>query len=278
VAVLFGDFLLKGNSMSADARDQFDRTAASYSVSRAHSASESLRLLKEFAGDRRYGIALDIATGPGFTAFAVADQCDYVIASDISGGMLGQVERLAGERGLQNVGRAFIDAHALPFGDTSLDLVMCRTAPHHFSSIPSFLAESRRVLRASGVLLLVDTTTSENEAARVWHQEMELRRDRSHVAAPTPSGWRSALEDAGFVVTGEASTTVDMAFNDWVLRSRTPEREVESMRADWSEIDEGVARAYGIRELAGGDFSFSWPVIVLRASPGEGPSGGDGAG
>jgi ubiquinone/menaquinone biosynthesis C-methylase UbiE len=44
-----------------------------------------------------------------------------------------------------------------------------RTAPHHFASIPAFLAESRRVLRASGVLLLVDTTTSENEVARVWH-------------------------------------------------------------------------------------------------------------
>ena len=155
--------------MTTDARDQFDRTAAGYSVSRAHSASESLRLFKEFAGDRRYGVALDIATGPGFTAFAVADQCDYVNASDISGGMLGQVEKLAGERGLENVGRAFIDAHALPFGEGWVDLVMCRTAPHHFASIPAFLAESRRVLRASGVLLLVDTTTSENEVARVWH-------------------------------------------------------------------------------------------------------------
>ncbi len=52
--------------MTTDARDQFDRTAAGYSVSRAHSASESLRLFKEFAGDRRYGVALDIATGSGF--------------------------------------------------------------------------------------------------------------------------------------------------------------------------------------------------------------------
>ena len=82
--------------MTTDARDQFHRTAVGYSVSRAHSVSESLRLFKEFAGDRRYGVALDIATGPGFTAFAVSDQCDYLSASDISGGMLGQVEKLAG--------------------------------------------------------------------------------------------------------------------------------------------------------------------------------------
>ena len=251
--------------MSTDARDQFDRTAASYAVSPAHSTSESLRLLKEFAGDRRYGVALDIATGPGFTAFAVADQCDHVIASDISGGMLEQVAVLAGERGHKNVGRAFADAHSLPFKDASFDLVTCRTAPHHFASIPTFLSESRRVLGDAGVLLLADTTTSEDETARAWHQEMEARRDPSHVAAPTPPGWRDALEDAGFTITGQASTTVDMTFNDWVLRSKTPAGEVEAIRAAWAEIDEEVAREYLVRDLDDGDFSFSWPVIVLRA-------------
>ena len=69
--------------MDTDARKQFDRTAASYAVSRAHSNSRSLALLKEFAGDRRYRIAIDIATGPGFAAFALADQSDEKIATDI---------------------------------------------------------------------------------------------------------------------------------------------------------------------------------------------------
>ena len=251
--------------MSYNPRDQFDRTAASYAVSRAHSSSESFRLLKAFAGDRRYGKAIDIATGPGFTAFAVADQCDDVIATDVSGGMLEQVEKLANERGLMNVGRSFADAQALPFMDASLDLVMCRTAPHHFPSIPAFLSEARRVLNDSGTLLLVDTTTSEDRTAREWHQEMEWRRDRSHIAAPTPSGWRSALQEAGFEVTGEASTTVDMTYNDWVARSKTPAEEVEAMRAEWADIDADIAREYSVQSLDDGEYSFSWPVIVLRA-------------
>ena len=37
------------------------------------------------------------------------------------------------------------------------------------------------------------------------------------------------------------------------------------MRAAWAEIDEEVARDYLVRGLGDGDFSFSWPVIVLRA-------------
>ena len=182
-------------------------------------------------------------------------------------------------RGLVQAASDGLEATALvPAFDPDLVILDMRTAPHHFASIPAFLAESRRVLRASGVLLLVDTTTSENEVARVWHQDMEWRRDRSHVAAPTPSGWRSALEDAGFIVTGEASTTVDMAFNDWVARSKTPERDVKAMRTEWSEIDVGVAREHDIRELGGGDFSFSSPVIVLSGSPVAGFPDGDGVG
>ena len=115
-----------------------------------------------------------------------------------------------------------------------------------------------------GVLLLVDTTTSEDEAARVWHQEMELRRDRSHVAAPTPSGWRSALGEAGFEVVGEDSTTVDMTFNDWVERSKTPVGEVAALRAEWAGVDAGIAGEYSVVALGDGDYSFSWPVIVLK--------------
>ena len=99
--------------MDTDARKQFDRTAASYAVSRAHSNSRSLALLKEFAGDRRYRIAIDIATGPGFAAFALADQCDEMIATDISKGMLQQVQKLAFERRIRQVERSFADALSL---------------------------------------------------------------------------------------------------------------------------------------------------------------------
>ena len=38
------------------------------------------------------------------------------------------------------------------------------------------------------------------------------------------------------------------------------------MRAAWTEIDGGVAREHLVLDLGDGDFSFSWPVIVLRAT------------
>ena len=61
-------------------------------------------------------------------------------------------------RGLVQAASDGLEATALvPAFDPDLVILDMRTAPHHFASIPAFLAESRRVLRASGVLLLVDT-------------------------------------------------------------------------------------------------------------------------
>lgn len=88
---------------SSDAQEQFNRQAASYAVSVPHSRGDSLRILTEWASLGRYELGLDIATGPGFTAFAVAEFCDTVIASDIADGMLDQARSIAAERGLLNV-------------------------------------------------------------------------------------------------------------------------------------------------------------------------------
>ena len=78
----------------SEAGNQFHRQAAKYAVSEAHSSGESLRIiLTAWASLDRYTLGLDIATGPGFTAFAVAEFCDTVVASDIAQGMLDQAAK-----------------------------------------------------------------------------------------------------------------------------------------------------------------------------------------
>ena len=167
-------------------------------------------------------MGLDIATGPGFTAFAIARFCDVVIASDIADGMLEQARGIATARGLSNVRFEAIGAHDIPYPDASLDLVTCRTAPHHFRDIGKFLSEVYRVLNRTGVFLLCDTTTSEDAQLAEWHQRVEALRDPSHVAAPSPSEWRTLIADAGFEITHSTPTQVDMTFWDWVKRSGSP--------------------------------------------------------
>ena len=249
----------------SDAQEQFNRQAANYAVSVPHSRGDSLRILTEWASLGRYELGLDIATGPGFTAFAIAEFCDVVIASDIADGMLEQARGIATARGLSNVRFEAIDAHDIPYPDASLDLVTCRTAPHHFRDIGKFLSEVYRVLNHSGVFLLCDTTTSENAQLAQWHQRVEALRDPSHISAPPPSEWRKLVTATGFEITHWTPTQVDMTFWDWVKRSGSPNDVVAGLHADFANASDAVKTEYGISSQGGGDFKFHWPVFTCRA-------------
>lgn len=253
------------NDVHQDARSQFNRTAANYAASVPHRSSESLRILTEWAALDHYELGLDIATGPGFTAFAVAPYCQTVIASDIAPAMLDQARQIAADRGIQNVRFEIIDAQSIAYPDESLDLVTCRTAPHHFPSIPGFLSEVHRVLKPSGTFLLCDTTTSEDPDLAEWHQRVEAERDTSHVNAPSPSEWRQLIRQAGFEITHEHATQVNMTFWDWVKRSGTPDSVAESLHREFVNASPAIEAEYGIETVRDNDIKFHWPVFNCRS-------------
>jgi ubiquinone/menaquinone biosynthesis C-methylase UbiE len=82
---------------------------------------------------------LDVATGGGHCAFALAPLVQHITATDITAEMLIAASTVAHERGLDNITFEPADAEALPYTDGSFDLVTCRIAAHHFNdpvSIP----------------------------------------------------------------------------------------------------------------------------------------------
>lgn len=247
------------------AGEQFHRQAAKYAVSGAHASGESLRILTAWASLGRYALGLDIATGPGFTAFAVAAFCDTVVASDIAPGMLDQARRIAAERGIANARFEMIDAGDIPYADASIDLVTCRTAPHHFHDIGRFLSEVHRVLKPRGVFLLCDTTTSEDSDVAAWHHRVEVARDPTHATALTPSAWCRYMNDAGFDITHDAATRVDMTLREWIDRSATPAAASERLHRDLAAAPEKVRCEFGICRSGDDDFMFYWPVFCCRA-------------
>ena len=84
------------------AQQVFGPQAAVYATSKVHIRDDSLesveRMVDAANGTNRYGWTIDLGTGAGFTAFAVAGVSDRVIASDGSlcgyGGGLGLKRRL----------------------------------------------------------------------------------------------------------------------------------------------------------------------------------------
>jgi ubiquinone/menaquinone biosynthesis C-methylase UbiE len=131
--------------------------------------------------------------------------------------MLDLVKGEAAKRGLSNVRTAYAKAEALPFEDASFDLVTCRIAPHHFESIPQFLDEVRRVLKASGVFAVVDNVVPAGTVGD-YVNAFERFRDPSHLRAWTMDEWRAALKAHGFAVTHEEQLYTQMEFKSWAGR------------------------------------------------------------
>jgi ubiquinone/menaquinone biosynthesis C-methylase UbiE len=98
---------------------------------------------------------LEVAPGPGFLAIELAKRGLDVHAVDISRTFVEIARRNAAAANV-NLRLEVGDAAALPFGDGSVDLVVCRAAFKNFSRPVQALAEMRRVLRPGGAALLID--------------------------------------------------------------------------------------------------------------------------
>jgi ubiquinone/menaquinone biosynthesis C-methylase UbiE len=198
-------------------QEQFGKNAAGYLTSTPHALGKSLERLVALTAPQKNWRALDVATGGGHVAYSFAPHVERMWATDITQEMLDLVKAEAAKRGLANVRTTYAKAEALPFEDASFDLVTCRIAPHHFDSIPHFLGEVHRVLKASGVFAVVDNVVPEGSVGD-YVNAFERFRDPSHLRAWTLEEWRAALKAHGFAIAHEEQLFKQMEFKSWAAR------------------------------------------------------------
>jgi len=246
-------------------RAQFDRQAACYG--RGHilrDVSDVAAALDGFAA-ARLSPALDVATGAGHTAAYLAARKVVVTATDISEGMLGEVRKLATERGLEISTRQHT-AESLPYADASFGLVTCRVAAHHFASVEDFLRESFRVLRSGGLLLVIDGAAPDNAPeAEEWLHRVEKLRDPSHGRFLPPSIWKSQAESAGFSVLECETSPFKQPDFEWYFRTAgTSEANRSEVRQLVAQAPGEARRALGLAE-EDGKTVWWWPRLTLMA-------------
>ncbi|ALN75681.1 MULTISPECIES: class I SAM-dependent methyltransferase [unclassified Aureimonas] len=203
------------------AANQFSPQADAYVASPVHAGGADLDRMRALAAARRPARALDLGTGGGHVAYALAPHARTVVACDLSPDMVAAVEREAARRTFANVTGRVAPAEQLPFADGEFDLVASRFSAHHWADMACGLRETRRVLKVGGTAVFVDVIAPPVAALDTHLQAVELLRDPSHVRDYRPSEWVATLEGAGFRIDEIQVWRLRMEFASWTARIAT---------------------------------------------------------
>ena len=201
-------------------QDYFSRTAESYVASFSHRSGDDMQRLIELGEWNLQLKALDIATGGGHTALAIAPLVAQVTVTDLTPRMLEKAQDFILAQGVTNAHFQVADAEQLPFSSESFDRVTCRIAPHHFPDISQFVQEVARVLKPGGIFLLIDCMAPSDQELDTFDNTIEKWRDPSHGRSCTAEEWQAFLKAAGLSIEHLEFFRKTHEYDDWTARSQ----------------------------------------------------------
>jgi ubiquinone/menaquinone biosynthesis C-methylase UbiE len=247
--------------VSDDVRAHFARTAPTYATGYFYADPARLEEVLVLSQPRPSDLALDAATGTGHTAFALAGYVERAVGLDITPQMIGQAQRVAAERHVDNVEWVLGDAALLPFPDRTFDLYTVRAAPHHFKDLEATLREAVRVLKPGGRACIIDSSAP--AAARDLLHTVEVARDPSHVRSRTLDEWTLLLQSAGLRVEVADHQELDWDFDAWMGAMSVPGDRVAHL-SQVIECAEGPARAELRPRRTNGHLHHTYWQVLLR--------------
>ncbi|MGD9649114.1 MAG: class I SAM-dependent methyltransferase [Pirellulales bacterium] len=244
-------------------QSQFGVAAADYATSDVHAKGESLQRLFALLQPQPTWHALDVATGAGHMALALAPHVAKIMASDLTSEMLETTARLAHERGLTNVELLRADAERLPLEDASLDLVSCRLAFHHFPRPDIAAAEMARVLRPGGMLAFTDNVTVDDPSAAEHYNAYERLRDPSHFHVDSQSAVEARLAAAGFDVVATERLSKEFEFHNWADRQRVLAADKERLLDMMRQLPPSLEPLFAPRWADNTMYFSLWEIVLV---------------
>jgi len=254
------------DKMEREAQRIFGQRAAFYSTSPSHTDPQVLSRVVALASPQPDWFVLDIATGAGHTALALAPRVRTVVGTDLTPEMLAESTRLRDQRQVSNIVFSLADVHQLPFPTSTFHLITCRRAAHHFSRIRRALSEMQRVLRDGARLVIDDRSVPEDDFVDDCMNELDRYHDESHVRQYRISEWRDMLETQGFVVETIECYTKHRPLS--ALTGGVSPENVGRIRAVLDQLTPAEREALLLQDVDGEPYLNHWYVLIAAVKRG----------
>jgi SAM-dependent methyltransferase len=186
-------------------------------------------------------VALDVATGTGEFARALAPHVASVTGLDATDAMLETGRAFIGQHGIENILFQKGIVESMPFESESFDLVATRYAFHHFAEPRIVLSEMARVCKKGGHVILVDIVVPEAETAAEYDY-YEWLCDRSHTRCLGFEEVCSLFRLFGLDVVSARTRDIEEAALEWMDFSLTRAEDREEILLALAEELRGGAK------------------------------------
>jgi len=243
---------------------RWEKAAEAYATGE-HKGGRELELVVEYASPTGKERLLDIGTGAGHTALALAPRLAEVVLTDPVDAMLAQARRLFQTADLWNAQFVRASAEQLPFPKASFDVVTTRLAAHHFDDVARAMSEVARVLRPGGIFIFIDTTAPENAESAAYQDEVESLRDPTHRRIHTKGEWIAFCEGAGLHIEKQEVVRKAHDFEPWLERGGEDAATQQRVRSRFVNAPASAVRDLEIVTAEGKVQSFTDRKLVLAA-------------
>jgi protein-L-isoaspartate(D-aspartate) O-methyltransferase len=144
---------------------------------------------------------LDVATGTGFIAVAIAPKVKSVIGIDFTPEMIARAEKKLEALNIENISLINADIAAIDFAESSFDLITCSMAIALFADIPQVLGKWYQWLKKGGSIAFSCNNVESHFMpliGRVCQETYGFELPNLHTPVATPEKCRQLLENAGF--------------------------------------------------------------------------------
>lgn len=246
-----------------DSAQSWSARGSQYATSDVHKSGPSLAKLLALARPKRSDVCLDIGTGTGHTAAALAVYAAQVVGLDVAKGMLRAARELYSDVG--NLEFVLAPAQDTGLKTGSFDIVTARHTLHHHPDLLATLREVKRLLKPGGRFVIVDEVTPDADVD-AWYDALERTRDHTHVRAYTLSEWQALILASGLSwVVGDSETRYSLEVENWLERMNLDSSTTTAAYDLFSNADAHARDVFAIEYEEDKATRFEMPMALILA-------------